>query len=494
MKENDDTPEDASMQSNYELGDKDRILEKVNKDLPAGASRYEWYPSSEKFDYRFTFDHDESEIIYSNAFKRISGKTQMIIEPVRDHYRSRLSHTLEVREIALMMGRALELNTSLISAISLGHDLGHAPFGHAGEEALQQIIRRFVKEFIGVSIDEQYLPYCFHHASNSARILSRWLDKSKNDSTVTKATVLGALQHSWSPWKATAVATAKKPIFGTPSSYEAQIVAIADQVASINHDTEDLIDACEFTGVTGDRISDDMMQVVNEDELNRTHDKQKTKQLKDYVSRTVGFGRRRGHGRQARIAAAIEYVVENGRLVIPKHPSEEAADNHIPSIGDFGEFLDLYEGYIRRELTKNEWFIEKNSSAGMAVIATFNHLWPTARACADSKFRHYSDERQTESEIREDREHYTEFYHDSYDRPIRSYRLETEACRLGKDIGLEPVQIWSTFLAGHCAKSAVENLDKKLSALIPLIDFVAGLTDKYCREISTETQKKKPSA
>ena len=92
-------------------------------------------------DLRTPFQHDRDRIVHSKAFRRLKHKTQVFISPVGDHVRTRLTHTLETTGIARGVGRALRLNEDLVEAIGLGHDLGHPPFGHAGEEALDRLLR-----------------------------------------------------------------------------------------------------------------------------------------------------------------------------------------------------------------------------------------------------------------------------------------------------------------------------------------------------------------
>ena len=103
---------------------------------------------------RSAFQHDRDRILYSKAFRRLKHKTQVFLSPTGDHYRTRLTHTLEVSQIARTMARALNLNEDLTEAIALGHDLGHTPFGHAGEEMLNQL-----------------LPQGFRHQEQSLRVV-----------------------------------------------------------------------------------------------------------------------------------------------------------------------------------------------------------------------------------------------------------------------------------------------------------------------------------
>ena len=105
-------------------------------------------------DIRTPFQRDRDRILHSKAFRRLRGKTQVFLSPESDHYRTRLTHTLEVSQISRTIARALRLNEDLVEAIALGHDLGHTPFGHAGEEVLAQLS-----------------PGGFHHSAQSLRVV-----------------------------------------------------------------------------------------------------------------------------------------------------------------------------------------------------------------------------------------------------------------------------------------------------------------------------------
>lgn len=157
-------------------------------------------------DLRTIFQHDRDRIIHSKAFRRLKHKTQVFIVPEGDHYRTRLTHTLEVSQIARTIARALALNEDLTEAIALGHDLGHTPFGHAGEEALNQ-----------VSIIN------FTHNKQSLRVVD--LIEKLNLSYEVRD---GIVNH-----------TGEK----SPVTLEGQIVKIADRIAYINHDIDDAVRA-----------------------------------------------------------------------------------------------------------------------------------------------------------------------------------------------------------------------------------------------------------
>jgi dGTPase len=163
---------------------------------------------------RTPFQRDRDRIAYSKAFRRLSRKTQVFIAPEGDHYRTRLTHTLEVVGIARVTARALRLNEDLAEAVALGHDLGHPPFGHAGEEALSDALERAT----GAR---------FRHNEHSLRIVEH-LERDGRGLNLTAEVRDGILHHTG--------ATA-------PATLEGRIVKIVDRVAYINHDIDDAIRA-----------------------------------------------------------------------------------------------------------------------------------------------------------------------------------------------------------------------------------------------------------
>ncbi len=169
---------------------------------------------------RGDFHQDLDEVVSSKSFRRLSHKFQVMVKPTRDHFRSRLIHTIEVNNIAFAIGSRMDLNTTLISAMAMAHDIEHTPFAHAGERTIQEVLRRELVTTFGVSEKQLTDRRVFHHSSNSARIL---LNKYE---AVQLPTVFGVFTHSWAPWKN--VDPAKNPV---PESYEAQVVAIADQAS-----------------------------------------------------------------------------------------------------------------------------------------------------------------------------------------------------------------------------------------------------------------------
>ena len=159
-------------------------------------------------DIRTPFQRDIDRIVYSKAFRRLKHKTQVFLQPEGDHYRTRMTHTLEVSRIARTIARALDLNEDLTEAIALGHDLGHTPFGHAGERMLAQL-----------------MPEGFAHYQQSVRVVDR-LEKNGQGLNLTWEVRNGILCHTK----------------GTPAAtLEGQVVRLADHIAYINHDIEDAL-------------------------------------------------------------------------------------------------------------------------------------------------------------------------------------------------------------------------------------------------------------
>ena len=160
----------------------------------------------EKCKNRTEFQRDRDKIIHSQSFRRLMNKTQVFLAPAGDHYRTRLTHTLEVTQIARIIARALRLNEDLTEAAALGHDLGHTPFGHAGEAALR----------------ECYLPD-FSHYKQSLRVVER-LEKNGAGLNLTFEVRDGIVNHTGSHMA---------------STLEGVIVKFADRIAYINHDIDD---------------------------------------------------------------------------------------------------------------------------------------------------------------------------------------------------------------------------------------------------------------
>ena len=169
-------------------------------------------------DIRTCFQRDRDRIIHSKAFRRLKHKTQVFLAPKGDHYRTRLTHTLEVSQIARTIARALRLNEDLTEAIALGHDLGHTPFGHAGEDVLREIY-----------------PGGFEHYEQSLRVVDV-LERNGQGLNLTHEVRDGILKHS----------KGKGKIFskqGEIMTLEGEVVRISDIIAYVNHDLDDAMRA-----------------------------------------------------------------------------------------------------------------------------------------------------------------------------------------------------------------------------------------------------------
>src|ERR671911_249774 len=177
------------------------------------------YPAVRQYDepdsdHRTPFQRDRDRIVHSKAFRRLKHKTQVFIAPEGDHYRTRLTHTLETGCIARTVSRALGLNEDLTEAIGLGHDLGHPPFGHIGEEALDQAL----SERAGRR---------FRHNEQSLRLVEV-LERDGEGLNLTEEVRDGILNHTGS---------------AKPETLEGRVVKLVDRVAYINHDIDDALRA-----------------------------------------------------------------------------------------------------------------------------------------------------------------------------------------------------------------------------------------------------------
>jgi dGTPase len=195
-----------------------RIRAREERDLSPLATRS--YPAQRPREepdcgLRTPFQRDRDRIVHCKAFRRLKHKTQVFVSPTGDHYRTRLTHTLEVAQISRTVARALRLNEDLVEAIGLGHDLGHPPFGHVGEDALD----RCLSERFGLS---------FMHHEHSLRVVDT-LERDGLGLNLTDAVRDGIVGHS---------GRAK-----APATLEGRIVRLMDRVAYINHDIDDAVRA-----------------------------------------------------------------------------------------------------------------------------------------------------------------------------------------------------------------------------------------------------------
>ena len=209
---------------------KERLVEQERKNLSPYAAlsantKGREHPFTE-CDLRTEFQRDRDRIIHSQSFRRLMNKTQVFLAPAGDHYRTRLTHTLEVTQIARTVARALALNEDLTEAIALGHDLGHTPFGHAGEVVMQECF----------SPD-------FSHNMQGVRVVEK-LENNGRGLNLTAEVRDGIAHHSGK---------------GMPSTLEGAIVRIADRIAYVNHDIDDALRA----GIlTHDEIPKELREIL----------------------------------------------------------------------------------------------------------------------------------------------------------------------------------------------------------------------------------------
>src|SRR5436190_12427852 len=224
----------------FEAGIREREEQRLS---PLAVRSYETRgraaPEDDECNLRAPFQRDRDRIVHSKSFRRLMHKTQVFIDPAGDHYRTRLTHTLETTGISRGVARALRLNEDLVEAIGLGHDLGHTPFGHAGEEALDEVL-------------QQRFGRGFRHNEHSLRVVDV-LERDGRGLNLTAEVRDGILNHTGP---------------NEPDTLEGKIVRLVDRVAYINHDIDDAIRAgvlrqedlpaeeIELLGPTGSRRID----------------------------------------------------------------------------------------------------------------------------------------------------------------------------------------------------------------------------------------------
>jgi len=208
---------------------------------------------------RPAFQHDRDRILHSKSFRRLKHKTQVFLVPTGDHYRTRLTHTLEVSQIARTISKALQLNEDLTEAISLGHDLGHTPFGHAGEDTLNELVQGG-----------------FSHADQSLRVVDL-LEKDGRGLNLTQEVRDGILKHSKGKGEILCEDETEMAM-----TLEGQVVRIADIIAYVNHDIDDAI--------RGGVISEDDVPKGCRKRLGDTHANRINTMVNDIVLETLRVG------------------------------------------------------------------------------------------------------------------------------------------------------------------------------------------------------------
>jgi len=292
----------------------------------------------EKCKLRTEFQRDRDRIIHSKAFRRLKHKTQVFISPENDHFRTRLTHTLEVAQIARTIARALALNEDLTEAIALGHDLGHTPFGHSGEEVLNRIC-----------------PHKFRHNQHSLRVVD--VLEKEGGLNLTDEVRDGIAHHSGE---------------GKAATLEGKIVSFADRIAYINHDIDDAI-RCgilsendippEFYDVLGKthaaRINNLIMAIVNESDGKNIIEMEETVhaamlKLREFMFANV-YKSPAAKAGEADSVAIIEdlynYYFNSPNDIPERHKTlSQSSDLHQIVCDYIASFTDLYATDVHRRL------------------------------------------------------------------------------------------------------------------------------------------------
>ncbi len=255
---------------------------------------------------RTCFQRDRDRILHSKSFRRLKHKTQVFIDPDGDHYRTRLTHTLEVAQIARTISRALRLNEDLTEAIALGHDVGHTPFGHAGEAALDEAMR---------SVSETAF---FRHYLQSVRVLDE-LEGNGNGLNLTAETISGIDGHSKGRKDLEAYDGENCP------SLEAAVVRVSDRIAYLNHDLDDAIRAGWFKS---DQIPTEIFA------LGESHGLRVSRMVSDLVESSHGIPKIVFSDAMLNVLNRMkEFLFENFYLEYPKkYPDIDKAKHLVSSL------------------------------------------------------------------------------------------------------------------------------------------------------------------
>ena len=269
-------------------------------------------------DVRTCYQRDADRILHSKSFRRLMHKTQVFLSPEGDHYRTRMTHTLEVARIARTICRGLRLNQDLAEAAAYGHDLGHTPFGHAGEKALSSMMEK-----------------PFRHNEQSLRVVDK-LERGGTGLNLTYEVRMGILGHSRSS--------------RLPETLEGQIVRISDQIAYINHDIDDAMRAGILTD--GD-IPREIADVLGESHRDRINTLVTNMIFHTLSSGELGMDSEVSQAMEALRAFMFEHVYKN-----PVAKGEESKARRI--------LQELFEYYLRHPDALPEDFQPQITFEGMA--------------------------------------------------------------------------------------------------------------------------------
>jgi len=299
---------------------------------------------------RFPFQRDRDRIIHSRAFRRLKGKTQVFVSGVGDHYRTRLTHTVEVAQISRDMARTLSLNEDLVECIALAHDLGHPPFGHAGEDALNTWME------IHGSGSPKGTPSGFEHNQQSLRIVTV-LDHRSSHYTglnLNREVLEGLMKHR-TPFDNGAEG---------PPSLEAQIVNIADEIAYTGHDVDDGLRAELF-------VIDDLSDV---------------RLIQDVLAETEV------HGTSLR-GALIHMLVMDIYSQTEQHIANNVIDNAVQFSPELREKLDELRDFLWKHMYLHPQVIKKANQGKLIVTGLCNTLLESESAKVDELMEQHGCER-----------------------------------------------------------------------------------------------------
>ena len=276
-------------------------------------------------DIRPAFQRDRDRVIHSKTFRRLKHKTQVFLAPTGDHYRTRLTHVLEVSQIARTVASALRLNENLAEAIALSHDLGHTPFGHAGESVLGELY-----------------PGGFRHYEQSLRVVDI-LEKKGRGLNLTAEVRDGILKHS--KGRSNIIPDNTDEL---PSTLEGQLVRIADIIAYVNHDLDD---AMRAEVVTNDDVPADLLDI-----LGRSHSMRIGTMVHDLIHSTLAEG-----GERLNMSPRILKAITDLRSFLYENVYE-AHRVHDDFIKAMKILRELYHHFLKEEHDWDDWiFYDKET-------------------------------------------------------------------------------------------------------------------------------------
>ena len=268
-------------------------------------------------DVRVAFQRDRDRIIYSKSFRRLKYKTQVFLAPTGDHYRTRLTHVFEVSQIARTVAVALKLNGHLTEAIALGHDLGHTPFGHAGESVLNELH-----------------PGGFHHYEQSLRVVEI-LENDGNGLNLNFEVRNGIIMHSKGRKE-----ILPKEISELPMTMEGRVVRVADIIAYVNHDLDD--------GLRAGIIKEGQLPVHVLEKLGKTNSERINTMVKDLIYSTLAEG-----GARLTMSPEIMSAISEMRLFLYKNVYE-TSKVHDDFIKAMKVVKELYLHFLEKGLPKDQ--------------------------------------------------------------------------------------------------------------------------------------------